>query len=201
VYDLKEEGLMFEGGTIPFLGHGMLNPLQADDFVKFTERYQQTAYFGIMVKDTSRGKVRRGFTRDMPLVTYHMNDADFRLFRKGMDLLARMYFAAGAQEVCFPGLTRVTIVRNEQELDAFWASSPKPRHFLVTAYHPLGTARIAASPDKGVCDEHHKVFGCDGLYVMDGASVPSSLGANPQVTIMAMATRAARTLAETLSTH
>lgn len=201
VYDLKEEGLMFEGGTIPFLGHGMLNPLQADDFVKFTERYQQTAYFGIMVKDSSRGKVRRGFTRDMPLVTYSMNDADFRLFRKGMDLLARMYFAAGAQEVCFPGLTRVTIVRNEQELDAFWASNPKPRHFLVTAYHPLGTARIAASPDKGVCDENHKVFGCEGLYVMDGASVPSSLGANPQVTIMAMATRAARALAATLSTH
>jgi choline dehydrogenase-like flavoprotein len=30
-----------------------------------------------------------------------------------------------------------------------------------------------------------------GLYITDGSSVPSSLAVNPQVTIMAMATRAA----------
>lgn len=199
VYDLKEEGLMFEGGTPPFVAHGMLNPFQAEDFVKFTERYQQTAYFGLMIKDTTRGKVRRGFSRDLPLIRYNMNAADFTLFKRGIDLLAKMYLAAGAQEVCIPGLTRMTIVRNEQELAAFWASNPKPRHFLVTAYHPLGTARIGATPAQGVCDSEHKVWGTDGLYVMDGSSVPSSLGANPQVTIMAMATRAARMLGEKLS--
>ncbi len=198
VYDLKEEGLMFEGGTVPFIGHGMLNPLQAEDFVRFTERYQQTAYFGIMVKDTSRGKVRRGFSRDLPFISYSINEHDFALFRRGIDLLARMYFAAGAREVQVPGLTRVTTLRSEAELDAFWASKPKPRHFLMTAYHPLGTARIAANAQNGVCDSDHKVFGHDGLYVMDGSSVPSSLGANPQVTIMAMATRAARRLGRRL---
>lgn len=199
VYDLREEGLMFEGGTIPFVGHGLLNPLQAEDFVKFTERYQQTAYFGIMVKDTSRGKVRRGLNRNLPLITYSMNDVDFALFKRGIDLLARMYLAAGAQEVVIPGLTRMTIVRNEAELDAFWKTNPKPRHFLMTAYHPLGTARLASSPERGVCDPQHQVWGVEGLYVMDGASVPSSLGANPQVTIMAMATRAARMLGEELA--
>lgn len=199
IYDLKEEGLMFEGGTLPFIGHGMLNPLQAEDFVKFTERYQQTAYFGLMIKDSSRGKVRRGPTRDFPLISYHMNDADFRLFKKGVSILAKMYFAAGATEVCIPGLTRLTVLRNEEELAVFLAGKLKPRHFLITAYHPLGTARIASSAANGVCDHEHKVWGVDGLYVMDGASVPSSLGANPQVTIMAMAMRAAQRLGQTLN--
>lgn len=201
VYDLKEEGLMFEGGTVPFLGHGMLNPLQAEDFVRFTERYQQTAYFGIMVKDTSRGRVRRGLSRDFPLITYSINEHDFALFRRGIDLLARMYFAAGAREVQFPGLSGITTVRSLDELDEFLAGNPKPRKFLMTAYHPLGTARIATGEDHGVCDPQHRVWGHEGLYVMDGSSVPSSLGANPQVTIMAMATKAARTLAEELSTN
>ncbi len=200
IYDLKHEGLMFEGGTLPFIGHGMLNPLQADDFVRFTERYQQTAYFGLMIKDTSRGRVRRGLLHDVPLVTYHLNDHDFALFKRGLDLLARMYFAAGAKEVQFPGVSSITAFSCPEELDAFWASHPKPRKFLMTAYHPLGTARIAISAEHGVCDPQHRVWGHKGLYVMDGSNVPSSLGANPQVTIMAMATRAARTLADELLT-
>lgn len=52
---------------------------------------------------------------------------------------------------------------------------------------------------QGVCDPTHRVFGLHNLYVMDGSSVPSALGANPQVTIMALALRSARQLAERLS--
>jgi choline dehydrogenase-like flavoprotein len=37
-----------------------------------------------------------------------------------------------------------------------------------------------------------------GLFVVDGSAVPSSLGVNPQVTIMALATRAAERIATRL---
>lgn len=198
LYDLKEQGLMFEGGTPPFAGHGMLNPLQAEDFVRMTERYQETAYFAFMLKDSTRGSVRPGPHADMPLIRYSLNSPDFERFKRGIDLLARMFLAAGAREVIIPGLTRMTVIRDLDELEAFWRRKPRPRHFLMSAYHPLGTARIGATAESGVCDAEHQVWGHPGLYVMDGASVPSSLGANPQVTIMALAARAASRLADRL---
>ena len=128
------------------------------------------------------------------------------MFKRGIHTLACWYLDAGAKQVLIPGLNRIARIHNRTELERFLRSPLKPTDFLISAYHPLGTARIAASPHEGVCDSHHRVFGHPGLYVMDGASVPTSLGANPQVTIMAMASRAADTLARELlddmdSTH
>jgi choline dehydrogenase-like flavoprotein len=199
ISDFAEEGLMLEGGTIPFAGHGLFSNLYGREFVEFCERYQSTAYFGFMIRDTSEGRVRPGPHRDLPWISYHMNDQDFALFLKGIDTLARIYLAAGAKEVLIPGLNRVIRVRNEQELAVFMARKHKPRDFLMSAYHPLGTARLALDASRGVCDEDHQVFGWRGLYVMDGSNVPSSLGANPQVTIMALASRAASRLADSLT--
>ncbi|MCC1497509.1 GMC family oxidoreductase N-terminal domain-containing protein [Alcanivorax sp. 1008] len=199
VGDFAEQGLMFEGGTIPFAGHGLFSNLYGRDFVDFCERYQNTAYFGFMIRDTSEGRVRRGPHRDVPWISYQMNDQDFRLFLKGVETLAQIYLAAGAREVMIPGLNRLITVRNEQELASFMARKHKPKDFLMSAYHPLGTARIAADVSRGVCGPDHQVFGWNGLYVMDGSNVPTSLGANPQVTIMALAARAASKIADSLS--
>ena len=59
------------------------------------------------------------------------------------------------------------------------------------AFHPLGTARADARPTRGVIDGDLAVHGVRDVYVADGSAVPSSLGVNPQLTIMALATRLA----------
>jgi len=58
---------------------------------------------------------------------------------------------------------------------------------------------MGADPRASVVDGDNQVHDTPGLYVVDGAAVPSSLGGNPQVTIMALATRAAEKLATRLS--
>jgi choline dehydrogenase-like flavoprotein len=58
----------------------------------------------------------------------------------------------------------------------------------------LGTARADARPEHGVVDGDLKLHGVDGLYVSDASVLPSSLGVNPQETIMALATRLAYSL-------
>ncbi len=50
---------------------------------------------------------------------------------------------------------------------------------------------MSARADDGIVDEHGRVWGTRGLYVADGSIVPTSLGVNPQIAIMTLATRIA----------
>ena len=74
-----------------------------------------------------------------------------------------------------------------------WRPMPplRARDLTLMAFHPLGTARADASPKRGVVDAQLQLHGVEGVHVADGAVVPSSLGVNPQLTIMALATRLA----------
>jgi cholesterol oxidase len=56
--------------------------------------------------------------------------------------------------------------------------------------HILGGAVIGDSPQTGVVDPYHRVYGHPGLHVVDGAAVCANLGVNPSLTITAQAERA-----------
>jgi len=59
-----------------------------------------------------------------------------------------------------------------------------------TTAHILGGACMGATADEGVIDARHRVFGYEGLYVIDGAAVSANPGVNPALTIAALAERA-----------
>ncbi|MFO0619715.1 MAG: GMC family oxidoreductase [Polyangiaceae bacterium] len=61
---------------------------------------------------------------------------------------------------------------------------------VPTTAHILGGATMGDSPETGVIDHRHRVFGYDGLYVIDGAAVSANPGVNPSLTITALAERA-----------
>ncbi|WP_051744917.1 GMC family oxidoreductase N-terminal domain-containing protein [Streptomyces yerevanensis] len=56
--------------------------------------------------------------------------------------------------------------------------------------HFLGGCPIGASPDEGVIDPYHRLYGHPGISVVDGAAVSANLGVNPSLTITAQAERA-----------
>jgi choline dehydrogenase-like flavoprotein len=161
-------------------------------------RYRNVAQFGLMVSDTSRGHVLTGGLArraGRPVIRYDLNDHDTRTVARGIERLAQLLFAAGAHTVFTP----VGGVRELRDGDV----TPLARHRVragelkLMAFHPLGTARMAADPARGVLDADGRVHGVEGLYVCDGSAVPTSLGVNPQLTIMALATRLAGHLTTT----
>lgn len=68
-------------------------------------------------------------------------------------------------------------------------STTRQRPVIV---HNLGGCAMSDRPEDGVTDPNGKVWGTRALYVLDGAAVPSPLGANPSATIAAIAERNVR---------
>lgn len=73
-------------------------------------------------------------------------------------------------------------------LDRAGRPHPAP-HFSTT--HQLGSARMADRAADGVVDPAGEAFGHAGLYVCDGAALPSALAVNTSLTILANAERVA----------
>jgi len=61
---------------------------------------------------------------------------------------------------------------------------------IPTTAHILGGCCMGESAANGVIDHRHRVFGYDGLYVIDGSTISANPGVNPSLTITALAERA-----------
>ena len=93
-----------------------------------------------------------------------------------------------------PGIPSYIPVANEiarevaKELDAIPQSTLNEVLLdTSTTAHILGGCGIGRDPDHGVIDSSGRVFGHDGLYVMDGSMIGANLGVNPSLTITALA--------------
>lgn len=71
--------------------------------------------------------------------------------------------------------------------------TPHDEFYFSTAHH-VGSCRMADAKDQGVVDRWGAVFDYPGLYVSDGAAIPSSLAVNTSLTILANAERVAAEL-------
>jgi choline dehydrogenase-like flavoprotein len=180
VDEFSDEGIIFEGVAGPPSYAAMSLPLTGRRHAEAMANYRHLAQFGVMVSDSSRGSVQRVAGR--PLIRYDLIEADLHRFRKGIARVGELFQAAGAREVYLPLPAGVAPER------------ARLRDLKLMAFHPLGTARADARASHGVIDGDLAVHGVQGVYVADGSAVPSSLGVNPQMTIMALATRLASRL-------
>jgi choline dehydrogenase-like flavoprotein len=143
---------------------------------------------GVQLSDLSAGRI--GLARDGSLrASYRLTDEDARRLVFGIARAAEVHFAAGATEV-YPNIARVGVLKPGQLAD-FEATTFKPSELRLEAFHPMGTARIAADPRQGVCAGDGSVNGLAGLYVADASLFPTAVGVNPMMTIIAFAKRVA----------
>jgi choline dehydrogenase-like flavoprotein len=145
------------------------------------------AIFGGMLHDDPGGRVLDVLGR--PAMTYRMSRKDRATIPGLIRKMARVFFAAGAREVIVPvlGLGPVT----PDALETLDLEHVPGHMFECSSQHPLGTCRMGTSMHHAVVDADGQSWEVRDLHVADGSVLPTSLGVNPQLSIMAMATRIA----------
>ncbi|GAC1334356.1 MAG: GMC family oxidoreductase [Candidatus Dormibacteria bacterium] len=180
-------GISYSAGALPFAGEAL---------ARHVAQYPRMAAVGMMVSDHCSGRVfRRPDGR--PLMFYNIGRDEVQRLARAVVMAGELYFAAGAREF-YPVLHGYPVVRSVEELRRIDPARVRAGDLKLSAYHPMGTARMGEDPRHAVVDSYGRSFACEGLYVCDASLLPSSTAVNPQVTIMATAHRIGRRLAADL---
>lgn len=189
------DGIMLEGAHGPPALMSVSVPGVGRRFKELVSDITHYADFGVMVSDTGHGRVVLG-PAGAPVMLYNLNKEDTRRMVKGMALTCAIFLAAGATEV-FPAIWKFPALKSMKDVQKLREAKVKPSDIECGAFHPLGTCRMGEDPQLSVVNSYLKAHDIDNLYIVDGSVFPSSLGVNPQETIMAFAHRTAEHIANT----
>ena len=134
------------------------------------------------------------------VLDYRMTPYLWEAARRAWLAMARIQLAAGAHEVLAVheearGAASWDAVRREIE-----ALSARPFAARVMSAHVMGGCAMGSDPRACVVDESGRHHHLANLSVHDASLFPTSLGANPQLTIYALAARLSDALARDLAT-
>jgi choline dehydrogenase-like flavoprotein len=131
-----------------------------------------------------------------PSISYELGARDRGYLKQGIKATAEVQFAAGAKEVLTLH-TRKTSFKSVDDIDkALAAADWGSNEIALYSAHPLGTCRMGKDPRTSVVDSHCQTHDVRGLFVIDGSVTPTSLGVNPQITILSIAEKSAEWIAE-----
>jgi choline dehydrogenase-like flavoprotein len=192
VHHFTREGIFIQGQFVPPAMEAPVLPGVGTAHKARMASFARLGSFGALISDESAGRVRAGRGR-WPRVTYRLGPADAAKLARAIGLTAEIFFAAGAREV-YSGVHSRPVLRSIDEARALQQARLPAADFEMMAFHPQGTARMGEDPRTAVTDSVGRVHGTAGLWVSDASLLPSSCKVNPQITIMALATRVAQQL-------
>jgi choline dehydrogenase-like flavoprotein len=134
-----------------------------------------------------------------PLLDYPLLPLVWDGARRALRTMAEIQFAAGAQTVMpvhAEGAAFTSFVDARAAIDGFVL---QPVVTPIVSAHVMGGAPLGPDPRRAVValsGRHHQI---ENLYVFDGSLFPTSIGANPQLSIYGIVARLATDLAQVLA--
>lgn len=185
-------GYIMETWFNPPVSQALTMPGWFDDHFNNMLRYNHLSSVGILVPTESNAEIRDGglFRRD---IKYKPTQTDLARLGDGLTLAAKIFFAGGAKIVMPHTMDYLEL--KEDQLHIIQQKVLEPGQFTLGTGHPQGGNKLSRDPKKGVIDQEFRVYGYNNLFVADASVFPSSIGVNPQLTVMALADYASEFIA------
>ena len=183
--EFVDQGVLLAPGSIPFAFMSLVFPGVGAEIEESLRSWKHMATGGVLVDDSSEGSVRYG-PFGVPLVRYDVTDIDQEKFVFASSKLAELYFAAGARKV-FTAFQQMPVLNHPDDISKLRQLRPEIERTEYFTAHLMGTCRMSAHPSDGALNTWGELHHLKNLYVADAASLPGTIGVNPQVTIMALA--------------
>ncbi|MSO40438.1 MAG: FAD-binding protein [Solirubrobacterales bacterium] len=192
VDEWESRRILLEATFTPLSFGGHWLPGVGPELMARIRDYGKIASIGVHLHDRSEGRVGRSANGSLRL-SYRLRADETADLQFGIARAAEIHFAAGATEV-YPNVGPVQVITRDRLAD-FEATRLKPADLRLEAFHPMSTARMSSDPGEGVTGADGSVHGVEGLYVCDAGLLPTSVGVNPMMTIIACSAHVARGLA------
>jgi hypothetical protein len=182
-------GYVIETWFNPPVSQALTMPGWFEDHFNNMLRYKYMTCAGVLVGTESNGEVRRAGLTGRE-VNYVPTDGDLKKLLDGLILSGQAFFAEGA-ECVIPNTFDYHEIKSPDELEQLRKWVKDSSDITIGTGHPQGGNILSGNAKLGVIDPEFKAYGYDNLFVCDASVFPTSLGVNPQLTVMALAQYAA----------
>lgn len=198
VDEFVREGILINAAQADMNYAPLLFPFTGDRLMNVMEEFDRIASWGLLIADATANGVVRMAPGGTPIVQYQMTKEDVARLHRAHVVTGEMCWAAGAKTL-FPVNIPMPRIESHAEWKRFKALELGAGDLMLTSYHPLGSCRMGRDPKTSVVGIDHQSHDVERLFIVDASTVGGPLGVNPQITIMAMATRAAGCIAEAIA--
>ncbi|HEY7080812.1 MAG TPA: GMC family oxidoreductase [Nitrososphaeraceae archaeon] len=153
---------------------------------RLIERFNNYAMAGIVVRDDNIGRVTLTST-GRASITYEPGEKELKILAKGVEVMGKMWFALGARKIIISHRGLSSIDHEEDISKLVDEILNDPKNLLLGSAHPQSGNKIGTSEADSVVDSDCKVHGFKNLFVCDASVFPTSVGVNPQITVMTVA--------------
>jgi choline dehydrogenase-like flavoprotein len=190
-------GYMIESVFLPPYQFSLSLPAFQYEHKEMMHNYNHYAMAGILLQDKPdepMGRIMLGGPIGT-IINYELSKEDGERMIKGMKDTAKIFFAAGADHV-ITSHRKKTILYSEHDFPLIDERGVGPWDINLGSAHPQGGNRMGGEPGRSVVDSYCGFYGIENLFVCDASVFPTSVGVNPQITVMAIATRVAEHIGE-----
>jgi choline dehydrogenase-like flavoprotein len=178
-------GYIMETWFNPPLAQALTMPGWFEDHFNNMKRYNKMSCAGILVGSEPNAVAKiAGLTGRE--IDYDPTPGDFAKLLDGIMLSGDIFLAAGAK-VVMPASFKYYEFKNSAELANLPNILKDSSDLTIGTGHPQGGNAMSLNPKIGVVDNEFKIYGYDNIFISDASVFPTSLGVNPQLTVMSLA--------------